>query len=150
MASPMRRLALDLGLLLVEEDPDILLIGRDLDLTYQRLSAAMRAVSYGAQVYATNLDNSHPDRNARPVPETGSLVRAITAAAPHAKINVVGKPSPRLFLAALAALGCSPNDAVMLGDNPDTDLAGARNLGIRTILIGRSPEADATRLDEIV
>lgn len=150
MAAPMCQLAADLGLQLVEAEPDILLIGRDLDLTYPRLAAAMRAVHGGARVCVSNLDLSHPGAGGRPVPETGALVRAITAAQPQAVLEVMGKPSPQLFLAALDALGCPREAAVMLGDNPDTDGVGARELGIPTILIGASDKADIARLSQIV
>lgn len=146
MAQPMRRLASDLGLQLVDDDPEVLLIGRDLELSYDRLAAAMRAVHRGAKVFASNLDKSHPGDDAMPVPETGSLVAAIVAAAPATPVTVIGKPRPDLFHAALRVLDATAAETVMLGDNPDTDGAGARSLGIGSILIGRAPEADVATL----
>ncbi|MDF2957478.1 MAG: FMN and 5-amino-6-uracil phosphatase YigB [Candidatus Alkanophagales archaeon MCA70_species_1] len=44
------------------------------------------------------------------------------------------KPDPRIFLKALAALGVSPADAVFVGDRPQEDIAGARAVGMKTIL----------------
>jgi len=45
------------------------------------------------------------------------------------------KPDPRLFLAACAGLAVSPAACVMAGDRIDNDIAPARALGMRTILL---------------
>ena len=47
----------------------------------------------------------------------------------------VGKPDPALFRRALTRAGCSPEDAVMIGDRTDNDVAPAKSLGMRTVLI---------------
>ena len=46
------------------------------------------------------------------------------------------KPHPRPFLAALEQLGVHPADAVMIGDRPDKDVAGAAGVGMRAIRVG--------------
>ncbi len=43
------------------------------------------------------------------------------------------KPSPRIFEAALDALGVRPAEAVHVGDLRRTDVAGARGIGMRTV-----------------
>ncbi len=40
------------------------------------------------------------------------------------------KPSAGIFMFALRELGFDPNDAIMIGDNLQTDIAGARSAGI--------------------
>jgi putative hydrolase of the HAD superfamily len=55
----------------------------------------------------------------------------------------VTKPDQRIFTAALAELGVTANGALMCGDDPARDLAGARAAGIRGVLIdrhGRHPD----------
>jgi FMN phosphatase YigB (HAD superfamily) len=47
------------------------------------------------------------------------------------------KPHRSIFEAALAALGASPADAAMVGDSYADDIAGARALGMRAILLDR-------------
>jgi putative hydrolase of the HAD superfamily len=47
------------------------------------------------------------------------------------------KPHPSIFVAALAALGTSPAETVMVGDSYEDDIEGARALGIRAILLDR-------------
>jgi len=120
----------------VEIDPEVVLLGRDLYLSYTRLRAAARALHEGAALIAANPDLSHPDESGCPVPETGSLLAALSAMVPEAAATIVGKPGPVLYQEALARLGAAPENALMIGDNPDTDLAGARQLGIPGLLVG--------------
>ncbi len=43
------------------------------------------------------------------------------------------KPDPKIFQAALDALGASPADAVFVGDSQRRDMAGARAMGMRHV-----------------
>jgi FMN phosphatase YigB (HAD superfamily) len=47
----------------------------------------------------------------------------------------VDKPDPALFRRALDRAGCAPEDAVMIGDRTDNDVAPAKSLGMQTVLI---------------
>ena len=46
------------------------------------------------------------------------------------------KPDPRIFRSALEQLGCRADAAVMVGDNPRRDVAGAQQAGLRAV-VGR-------------
>ncbi len=46
----------------------------------------------------------------------------------------VSKPNPKAFSSALDILGCSPANAVHIGDIERTDIAGAKALGMKAIL----------------
>jgi 4-nitrophenyl phosphatase len=71
------------------------------------------------------------------VPETGSLLAALAACVDLAKVKVeiVGKPAAPLFLKACAALNIAPAQALMIGDNPATDVAGAQALGMAALRV---------------
>jgi HAD superfamily hydrolase (TIGR01549 family) len=51
----------------------------------------------------------------------------------HGKV----KPSPTIFKAALELLGVEPGAAVMVGDSPEDDVAGAEAIGMRGLLLDR-------------
>lgn len=59
------------------------------------------------------------------------------------------KPAPELFSRALARLGVTPDAAVHVGDQAETDLAGARAAGLWTVYLrhDKSPEAPASMAD---
>ena len=48
------------------------------------------------------------------------------------------KPHPRIFEAALLALSTPPSEAVMVGNDPLEDIAGAKRLGLGAILVTTS------------
>lgn len=49
----------------------------------------------------------------------------------------VAKPDPAIFRAALDRAGATPEETVMVGDSWETDVAGARAVGIRAIWFNR-------------
>jgi len=49
------------------------------------------------------------------------------------------KPSPEIFEKTLNALGVDASKAVFVGDTPGLDVKGAKNVGIKAILIERRP-----------
>jgi HAD superfamily hydrolase (TIGR01549 family) len=51
----------------------------------------------------------------------------------HGKV----KPSPSIFKAVLELLGVTAAEAVMIGDSPEDDVAGAEAVGIRGLLLDR-------------
>ncbi|MFC5599118.1 HAD family hydrolase [Deinococcus cellulosilyticus] len=60
------------------------------------------------------------------------------------------KPDPALFKLAVHTVGCTPSEAVMVGDLWDKDVEGARNAGLRPVWINRfqleAPDADIPQL----
>jgi len=53
------------------------------------------------------------------------------------------KPDPRAYRIALAALGVTPAEALVVGDRPDHDMAAAQALGCRSVRIRRGRFAQA-------
>ena len=47
------------------------------------------------------------------------------------------KPHPPIFLAALSKAGSEPHEAVHVGDQPTSDVEGARRVGINPVLLDR-------------
>jgi len=48
------------------------------------------------------------------------------------------KPDSRLFEIACSLLGITPSEAVYIGDHPEKDVEGAKNIGMPVILINRN------------
>lgn len=51
----------------------------------------------------------------------------------------VAKPDPAIFAMALAQAGCQPQEAVMIGDRLDNDIAPAKAAGMRTVWVSQGP-----------
>ncbi|MEA2460874.1 MAG: hypothetical protein QOH90_1051, partial [Actinomycetota bacterium] len=100
----------------------------------------------GAMFIATNADPSFPGADGL-LPGAGAILASIEVASGRLA-EVMGKPNPAMMQAAARRLeGCESIAAI--GDQPITDLAGARLQGWATILVlsGVTTTADVESLD---
>jgi HAD superfamily hydrolase (TIGR01450 family) len=113
--------------------PDAVVTGLDPNLTYLRLAAAADCVWAGARFIATNRDPIYPsERGLRP--GAGAVAAALEATTGVTPLTI-GKPAPHLLELAAEAVGRHASEAVMIGDGIGTDLAAARAVGARCVLM---------------
>jgi 4-nitrophenyl phosphatase len=112
---------------------DAVIVGLDPDFDDDRLEAASRAVRGGARLVATNADARYPTPTGFR-PGAGSVVTAIAERTGVPPL-VIGKPEPAMFVAILEAAGVEAAEALVIGDNPDSDVAGAHRSGMASILV---------------
>jgi len=146
--------ALTLGLRPDNREGEVVLLCRDTEFSYEKLRRVTDHLRRGAPFFVANPDLTHPGADGRRVPETGALLAAVVACADgDVSPQIIGKPHAHLYTRALACLSLQSHQAVMIGDNPDTDTAGARAQGIPTLLIGAHRDAvarDPARLLQIL
>ena len=114
--------------------PDVLAVGVDFRLTYDRLSIAAEAVRRGALFVATNRDQTYPAANGLKA-GAGSMVAAVAAAVGREPDVVIGKPETLLFETALELAGVPASEAVVIGDGLATDIRAANAVGARSVLM---------------
>lgn len=114
-------------------DATVVAVGNDFDLSYARLTAAARAVAAGAALVTPNVDPRLPVAGGEFLPGCGAIVEAVAVAGGR-RPEIAGKPEPPLFRLALARLGLDAGDAVMVGDSLESDIRGARGVGMRAVL----------------
>jgi 4-nitrophenyl phosphatase len=112
---------------------DAVIVGLDPELDYGRLATAMAAVAGGARLIATNADARYPTP-AGFAPGAGATVAAL-ATATGVVPDVIGKPAPGMFQAIIESSGIPADACVVVGDNPDADVAGAHRAGCAAILV---------------
>ena len=115
------------------EDADFVVVGLDRSLTYEKLDRAAAAVRNGARIVATHAARLYMYRDG-PAVATGPIVRALEYAT-RSRATVIGKPSPLMFKIALDKFNCPSGRAVMIGDQVETDLMGAKRAGLDYILV---------------
>ena len=111
----------------------VVVVGNDFDFSYERLTAAARAVDAGAAFVTPNIDPRLPMEDGQFLPGCGAIVEAVASAA-GARPIVIGKPEPPLFELALQRMGLGVDDAAMVGDSIDSDVRGARRVGMTAVL----------------
>lgn len=128
------------GGVVVDDLPaDVVLVGLDRALSYDRLDRAARAVRAGARFIATNTDATYPTMQGL-LPGGGAIVAAVSVAAGIEPI-VAGKPCEPAAAYVRHRLG---PDGIMVGDRPGTDGLFAGVLGYRfgLVLSGVTTGAD--------
>lgn len=114
------------------QQASIVIVGRDIDLSYTRLAVACDAIRSGAAFLSLNKDPVMPVENGAMVPGTGSIVAAVEAASGKVA-TVLGKPELPMMQAAAHRLGTG--DVLMIGDRLESDIAGARAIGWDAALV---------------
>ncbi len=112
---------------------DVVLVGLDRKLTYGKLDRAVKNVMNGAGIVATHESAMYMSRYG-PAMAVGPILRAIEYATGKKGV-AIGKPAPLMFATALERAACSKEEAVMIGDQEDTDITGATNFGIDSMLV---------------
>jgi len=132
---------------ILDQGADIVVSGLDRKLTWDKLATATLNIKAGALFYATNADTTLPTELGEVMGNGGTL--AALEAATGVKAISIGKPEPILYQQALALLGTQQHETIAIGDRLDTDILGAVNAGMRSIMVltGVSSEQDIASLD---
>lgn len=101
------------------------------------LNRAFRELIAGADFVALAINRTFKDTDGQLSLDTGAFVAALEFASGRSPV-VLGKPSPDFFLAALAGLNCPAADGVMVGDDAESDVAGALRAGLGAALLVRT------------
>ena len=141
LALTMHALVHDLeGLELVGEGADAVLIGgadetpeTNLVFSYMNLARAFSELEAGAELYCLHRNRWWQTKRG-PLLDAGAFVAGLEYAA-QVEAIVLGKPSAAYFAAALEALDADPELTWMVGDDLESDVAGAQGVGMRTVLV---------------
>ena len=116
------------------------------NFTYKRLNEAFQILMEGGELLAAAKNRYFKDHDGRLSMDAGGFVAALEYASGK-KAHVIGKPSREFYRLACESMGAAPEAAVMIGDDIESDIAGAQAAGLRGILVrtGKFTEADLGR-----
>lgn len=127
--------------------PDAVVIGdAGPGFTYEALNRAFRLIVAGAPLVALARNRYFLQPDGLTL-DAGAFVAALEYAA-EVQAVVLGKPAADFFDAALTSIGCRPQDAVMVGDDWESDINGAIEAGLAGILVctGKYKGGDENKL----
>ena len=129
-----RRELLSYGINLVEEAAEIVVVGFDTELVYEKLNKACHFLRRGAKFIAANPDWVCPMPNDEVLPDCGSICALLTASS-GVKPNYIGKPN-RNMIDVISKMTDIPNERICaVGDRLYTDIAVAQNAGAVSVLV---------------
>ncbi len=117
----------------VDADADVVVVGMDRALTYEKLKRATYLIRQGARFIGTNADVTFPMPDGL-APGAGSILAALQASTGQQPL-VIGKPEPIMFELTITRLGAPAEKTLMVGDRLETDIVGAQRAGLRTALV---------------
>ena len=122
-------------ILSTEEAPraQVVVIGMDRGINFQKVAEATLLVRNGASFYATNTDKTFPTPRGQ-IPGAGAWISVITTAT-NVQPIVAGKPFPFLMELSLEKLGTKRGDTLVIGDRLETDIAAGQAVGCPTALV---------------
>ncbi len=128
---------------LVSDEPEAVVVG-DLgpDWSFERLNAAFRQLLGGARLVALQRNRYWLTPDGLTI-DAGAFVAALEYAA-SVQAVVVGKPSREFFRLAAASLPPGATPALVVGDDVETDIAGARAAGLPAALVRTGKFRDET------
>ncbi len=128
------------GIDLVGEDAEAVLLGgvdetpeTNLVFSFMNLARAFHELQAGAELYCLHRNPWWQTRHG-PLLDAGVFVAGLEYAA-GVEATVVGKPSTAYFDAALESLDADAALTWMVGDDIESDIAGAQACGIKTVLV---------------
>lgn len=121
------------GINLVKENPDIVLLGFDTTLTYDKIRKAAKYIDEGALYIATHPDMNCPTADGY-MPDTGSMIE-LFAASTGKRPLVLGKPMTPTVDYITEMLDCERDELAFIGDRLETDIAIGMKHNIPCVLV---------------
>lgn len=116
-----------------EKDPLAVVVALNRRLTYDHLRIANHFIQAGKPFIGANPDRTLPTPDG-PIPGSGAILAALEASS-GVKPLIVGKPHPEMYQAVLSRMGIKPENALVVGDRLETDIAGGIAAGCLTGLV---------------
>lgn len=123
-----------MGLTLVEDAPDYVLVAYDTTLDYAKLCRVCDHIRAGLPYIATHPDFNCPTETGF-VPDIGAMMALIEASAGRKADVILGKPYRGIVDEALLRTGFDLTQMAMVGDRLYTDVATGVNHGMTGILV---------------
>ncbi len=122
------------GIRLDDNNPDIVVLGFDTTLTYEKINKAAAFLAAGKEYMATHPDDNCPLKNGFMV-DTGSMMAMFRQSTGRMPSLILGKPYGYTVDYVTHLIGCERHEIAFVGDRLATDIAiGAQN-GLKTALV---------------
>jgi 4-nitrophenyl phosphatase/NagD protein len=122
------------GFQLDEENPQLVVLGFDTTLNYQKLWKLCDFVRAGIPYIATHPDFNCPTETGF-MPDIGAMIAFVQASTGREPDVIVGKPNRMIVDAVSQKLGLKIEEMAMVGDRLYTDIALGQTSGITTCLV---------------
>ncbi len=138
------------GLAVDENDPEVLVLGYDTEVTYEKIRKFAIFLRRGLPYISTHPDLNCPSREGL-IPDAGSFIALFKASTDREPEKIVGKPNPQMLYSLSKRYGTPVDKIAVIGDRLYTDMKLAKNSGAIGVLVlsGETSKEDLERSDVI-
>ena len=115
------------------QDAQVVVMGIDRAITFDKMREATLLVRSGIPFYATNPDKTFPTPRGE-IPGAGAWISVVTTATDVEPVYA-GKPYPYMMELSLETLGTKKAETLVVGDRLETDIAAGQAVGCPTALV---------------
>ncbi len=115
------------------ETADIIAVGFDTELTFEKMETTCKMLNRGIPYYATNPDWVCPTEYGF-VPDCGSMCFGYEKATGRKPV-FIGKPEPFMIDVLVEKYGVKKEDVLLIGDRLYTDVKAGENAGVDTVCV---------------
>jgi HAD superfamily hydrolase (TIGR01458 family) len=126
-----------------DADPDCVVLGELREVcSYEELNKIFTFISHGSRLFSTSYSPYFYTATGEKKMDTGAFARMFEACL-QIKAEIIGKPAPLFYQMALASVDIDTNQCIAVGDDIDTDILGANQVDIFSVLVktGKYDEA---------
>ena len=118
------------NILYTDEVAEVVVMGIDLQINYDKLATACLSIRAGAAFISTNKDHVFPSERGL-VPGNGAFTKLVEHSTGVEPL-FVGKPEPFMLELIQQKFGFEKEEMIMIGDNYQTDILTGIRMGIHT------------------
>ncbi len=123
------------GFIFDKENPEIVIVGFDVNLTYEKLRRNIAHLNKGAKFLLTHNDPLCPYKRGKEIPDAGLIITLITQAVKREPDYTFGKPFKSTIDYIAKKYKIKRNRILIVGDRINTDIKMANENGIDSIWI---------------
>jgi Predicted sugar phosphatases of the HAD superfamily len=123
------------GFIFDRENPEIVIVGFDVNLTYEKLRRNIEHINKGAKFLLTHNDPLCPYKGGKEIPDAGSIINLITLAVKREPDYTFGKPFKSTIDYIAKKYKIKRSRMLIIGDRINTDIKMANESGIDSIWI---------------
>ena len=139
----MREMLEENGISTSSNEPELVVLGYDTEISYEKLSRASVHLHNGVPMVSSHPDMVCPSPDGG-LPDTGAYMALFEATTGVRPKHICGKPNKGMILHKIEELRLDPSSCAMVGDRLYTDMEMAERAGVHGILV---LSGEATRSD---
>lgn len=122
------------------EDPELVIIGFDTELNYEKLTRNIEHINTDVKYILTHTDVMCPYINNKEIPDVGAIFAMIKKATNKRPFKLFGKPYKDILLYTLNKYDYSKEETIIIGDRLSTDIKMANQNNIDSIWLYKNEE----------